>query len=188
MNHAIRGGPGFAVTRFMLSTSRLAVTLSTLLGLAAIAACSAAPAPAPTDESDVTTKKPTKPAGDTTKTTDPTDPAKPPTTPTADACGTKGTFDACFECCYQKNPTESDKADAVFLACVCEAPGACKTECGDSLCGTDPNKAPSAACETCLTTNGAACDEKAKTACDASPGCKEVDDCVASQCAPLDGK
>ena len=170
----------------MQSTARLAVTMSSLLALTAIVACSAAPAPAPSDDSEPAAKKTTKP--DTSSDTNPTTPT--PTadaaTPTADACGTKTTFDACFDCCYAKNPTEYDKSEVVYQDCICVAPGACKADCADTFCGSDPSKMPSAACETCLSTTGKACDDKAGTACSASAGCKEVDDCIASQCAALD--
>lgn len=148
---------------------------------------SAAPAPAPADDREPAAKKTTKPTGETTD-TNPTDPTSTPdaATPSTGACGTKGTFDACFDCCYAKNPAEYDKSEVVFGDCICVAPGACKADCADTFCGTDPSKMPSAACEACLNTNGKACDDKAGTACSTSAGCTEVDDCLASQCAPLD--
>ena len=170
----------------MQSTARLAAMMSSLLALTAIFACSAAPAPAPSDDSAPAAKKTTKP--DTSNDADPTTPtpAADAATPPAGACGTKGTFDMCFDCCYAKNPTEYDKSEVVFDDCICVAPGACKADCADTFCGTDPSKMPSAACEACLNTNGQACDDKAGAACSASAGCKEVDDCMAAQCAPLD--
>ncbi|CAN5754109.1 hypothetical protein BH11MYX4_BH11MYX4_06020 [soil metagenome] len=167
----------------MHHSSLLAVTLSSIIAVAAVA-CSAAPAPTADEQSDVKSKTPAKSADNgTSKGTDPTTPA--PTTPTSDACGKKGSYDACFDCCYEKSPAELDKSDAVFRACICEAPGACKADCGDTLCGTDPSKQPSAACETCLSANAAPCDDKAAAACDASAGCKLVDSCLQTECAPL---
>jgi len=172
----------------MHHSSRLAVMLSSILALAAVA-CSAAPTPTDAEQADVKSKTSAKPAptgGDASSDTDPTTPTPTTPAPTGDACGKKGSYDACFDCCYAKAPAELDKSEAVFKSCICEAPGACKADCGDTLCGTDPSKPPSAACETCLNTNAAPCDEKAAAACDASAGCKTVDSCLQTECAPLD--
>ena len=169
----------------MHHSSLLAVTLSSILAVAAVA-CSAAPAPTADEQSDVKSKAPAKSADNgASNGTDPTTPAPTTPAPTSDACGKKGSYDACFDCCYEKSPAELDKSDAVFRACICEAPGACKADCGDTLCGTDPSKQPSAACETCLDANAAPCDDKAAAACDASAGCKLVDSCLQTECAPL---
>lgn len=164
--------------------SRLAVTLASVIASAAVA-CSAAPAPT-TSEQDkaVTTKTPTKSPDASAPPAADTDPTTP--TPTAGECSKKADGDACFDCCYAKAPAAYDAVEEVFAACICQAPGACKTDCADSFCGTDATKEPSAACSTCLKANAPTCGPKADAACEASAGCKAVEACARTECAKLD--
>jgi hypothetical protein len=170
-------------------TSRLAVSLSTVLALAAFA-CSAAPT------TDTGTGTPTKNAtktgdktgNDTSTGATPggnTDPA--PSTPLQDtnACGQKTTSQACGDCCLASAPTALDAADQVWAECACAAT-ACQTECSASICSTTDNQnQPTAACESCLQAKGPACEEKAAATCDADPKCKTAEACLVTNCDPI---
>jgi hypothetical protein len=171
-------------------TSRLAVSVSTVLALAAFA-CSSAPS------TDIGTGTPTKNAtktgdkpgtGNSTGTTpggNTTDPA--PSTPLQDtkACGQKTTSKACGDCCLASAPTALDAADQVWGECICAAT-ACQTECSASICSTtDTQAAPTAACDSCLMAKGQACEDKAATTCDADPKCKAAHACIVTNCDPI---
>lgn len=173
--------------------TRLVVCVASFVAVAAVA-CSAPAGPSlSSDQKDVTGgKTPTKtPAGNTPTTPAPVSPTNPtptdPATPGA-ACAKKADGNACFDCCIAKSPDEWDKSNVVYDDCLCVAPGACKADCADSYCGADPKKVPSAACETCLTANDAACGAKADTACEESAGCKSVQECGKTECAAFPQK
>jgi len=95
----------------------------------------------------------------------------------------------CGECCSTKSPGAAKIANDAFDACLCQTPGACKTECAESFCGgaAGADKEPTEACWTCIDSNGVgdACDVKADTACDGDAACKALDACHASACDPI---
>ncbi len=177
------------------ATSPLAVLLSTLAALAALAAvgCSSAPEGLDQGNGNVTRSDPTKPADDgnkggtgTNKPTTPTTPTTPtkPTTPAADECSKKADADACFDCCIAKDVPAFEVGEKAYDDCIC-APAACQTRCAASVCGQTKTE-PTADCNACLETNGPGCSAKAKTACEASTGCKAVEACYVAQCKPLE--
>ena len=169
---------------------RVAVVLSSFVALAAFACSSAAPAglesnkdPKAGETADKDGK--TKPGTETD--TSPTT----PTTPLSDnaECGKKTTSQECGDCCSAKSPDADKIAVDAFTSCLCQTPGACKTECAESLCsaGAGEKKEPTEACYTCLDTNGVgdACDANANTACEGDANCKALDACYASACDPI---
>lgn len=171
------------------SGSRLAVSLATLLALAAFACSSSVPDTIGNGESK--TKTPSgpakgandqnpadKPAGDPA----PTTPAKP--LDDAGECGKKADAQTCGDCCIAKAPDAWDAADKVYFDCICAAT-TCQTQCAESVCAAADNEnEPTAACKTCLDANDQTCGDKANAACDANAACKAIDACLTSQCDP----
>lgn len=172
--------------------SRLAVSLASLVALAAFA-CSGAPPASDIGQGDTkakdkapssagktpsgSTPAPTTPGGDTTK---------PPVTPLEDdnACGKKPDAMTCEDCCFAKAPTAFDAADKAYFDCLC-APTTCATDCAASVCADKENEnEPTAACKACLDKNEDSCDAKAGAVCEGSAACKAVDACLATQCDP----
>lgn len=174
----------------MNRTSSVAVTLATFAAIAAAACSSAAPdSGLPTSEDKPAPSKAAAPASGDDRTqadSSPTLPSAP--TGGADACGTKATSQECGDCCIAKKPGAWDAAEEVYFGCIC-ADTTCKTACAESLCAATANEtAPNAACETCLTAQEPACEQKAVAACDANADCKEVDACLVTSCGPIEQK
>jgi hypothetical protein len=97
-------------------------------------------------------------------------------TPTDQDCAAKTTADECGQCCDQAHNNGADVGDKVYMDCMCNSPGACKTECANSLCaGSEPQQGD--ACDTCLG-NDTACGQKADDACNASADCKAFEACM----------
>lgn len=172
-------------------TSRLAVGLSTFVALAAFACSGASPdsglGTGSKSEAPPTTAKKTDDNKTTTTTPDPDKATPAPSTPLADTseCGKKTTAEACGDCCIAKNPTAWDAAGEVGFSCICAA-ATCQTACAASICATADNQnEPTAACKTCLDTNGQTCDDKAIAACDANADCKAIDACLTTSCDPI---
>jgi hypothetical protein len=169
--------------------SRFAVCLSTFVALAAFA-CSSAP-PETGSEKPSSEKAPSnKKADDKNATSDTSKNDPEPSKPLSDtsACGQKATAQECGDCCLAKTPTALDASDKIFGDCMCAA-ATCETVCSASACAAADNQnQPTAACETCLKTNGQACEDKAKAACDADAECKAADACLATSCAALEQK
>lgn len=166
-------------------TSRFAVSLASVIALAAFACSSAQPDTGLSDSKPTGSKTPAPAKDDDSKATD-TSPSEP-TQPLDDskACGSKATAQECGECCLAKKPTAFDAADQIFFDCICAAT-ACATACSDSVCATaDNDNEPNAACKTCLDAQEPACDTKAGAACDADADCKAAEACLASSCDPI---
>lgn len=173
------------------SSSRAAVSLATLVALAAFACSSATPDSGLPDSKGPSTPSKTKaPAeGDDDDTTTDTSPATP-SEPEKDTntCGTKATSMECGDCCIAKKPAAWEAADDVFFDCLC-APSACATACAESVCATAENQnEPTAACNTCLDAQEPACDDKATAACDADADCKAIEACLTTSCDPIADK
>jgi hypothetical protein len=184
----VRVGLQSAESSFMHQrfVSHSAVALATVIALAAFA-CSSATEPGPIGrDTKKTEPKPTAPEGENTPAASTPTTATPGTTTPAPAgvCGKKADANACFECCIEKDPAAFEAADKVWFDCACAA-DACKTACADSVCGTTDAE-PNAACTTCLQQKGPACETQADAACQANAGCKAIDACAQTECAPLD--
>lgn len=96
----------------------------------------------------------------------------------AGMCASSSNQDTCAQCCDPNGATGA--ADQAFGDCVCQAPGTCKTECGNTFCA---GQAPSAACSTCLDA-AQQCEQVAQTACDGNAACAAASKCMSdSRCA-----
>jgi len=112
----------------------------------------------------------------------PTTPAPSSSSGGSGACSASADQSACYQCCETQNPAATDIFLAALDACLCQSPGACKTQCAGSICGG--NAEPSAECETCMEAQNDTCGQQAATACESNPACTPLFQCEeASGCA-----
>ena len=105
---------------------------------------------------------------------------------TEDQCKTVADGMGCFDCCFSFHKTGGGLDFQTYGGCVCETPGACKTECGATeFCKQGGTAiAKDDACDKCLTKEDTGtCGMKATAACAADADCKAFNACVtASSC------
>jgi hypothetical protein len=173
-----------------MKKSIILVATTTALGL--VIACSA-PAPDSRGESYHPVASPKAPTPPKTDAGTPSAPPNPepgsvPGTPpkpggakpgpgTTPACQPGADPNACTQCCEAKFPG-SAKLDAAFRACMCTAPGLCKTQCGTSYCN---DQQASDACLACQ--GGEQCGQQADQACASDPTCNGFFTCLEA-CTP----
>jgi|GEM_PF-5200814 len=122
--------------------------------------------------------KETDTSSDTSTTTEPTsEPASSPTdqpTEEPEGCADMSTFDECFQCFYDENPTGyMAYANAIIGNCYCGTE--CEESCTDFCASEDGSVQPSTECETCVggvtQDQSSACVAGFQTECSGDPAC-----------------
>ncbi len=88
-------------------------------------------------------------------------------------CAAESTKAQCEQCCLKVHPSGYDVYHQQVVACACQSPAACATECASELCVNQPTSTGDA-CEQCITgalTQGGACYDAVANACQSDKDC-----------------